>query len=201
MRLALLGPAGDRPDLLEAAVRRLAGAGIDRGVYLGVDGALDGVVRKLAAELVGDNPSDEGLFARAARACAAAGPEAIDAHLAAERRRSALRAFDALPDADTRSVELVDGALAVIIHDKARLDEEDMLPARVLVFGLSRSPVVRQVGQRWFLAPGTFGEAGLMLLEDGDGGLEVHLHDAELAPTRSERLRVGQQARVRVGAP
>jgi hypothetical protein len=200
MRLALLGPVGTDPKTLEAAARFVFGElRVDRAVYLGVDGALDTVVAAWATELVGEDPTEVGVWDRALRACAEAQPEAIDEYVAAEQERRALRAFESLPDGGSRAVEMLGGALAVIIHDKALLDEEDMLPARLLVFGKSRAPVIKQVGQRWFLSPGSFEEAGLMTLDDDGDGIGVTLYDKDLNITRSEQLVLHRGTKLRVG--
>lgn len=200
MRLALLGPAGDDKKALESAARFvLEQLRVDRAVYLGLDGALDEVVAIWAEELVGDDPSEAGIWSRALHACADAPPEVIDEYLAAEQDRRALRAFESLPDAGTRAVEMLGGALAVMIHDKALLDEEDMLPARLLLFGKSRSPVVKQVGQRWFLSPGSFEEAGLMTLDDDGDGISLALYDKHLDVIRTEQLSVAKGSKLRVG--
>jgi hypothetical protein len=200
MRLALLGPAGADKKSLEAAARFvLQQLRVDRAVYLGVDGALDEVVSAWATELVGDDPSEAGVWARSFRACAEAPPETIDEYLSAEQERTALRTFEALPDAGTRAVEMLGGALAVMIYDKALLDEEDMLPARLLLFGKSRSAIVKQVGQRWFLSPGSFDEAGLMTLDDDGDGVALTLYDGKLDLVRSEQLTLSRGAKLRVG--
>ena len=200
MRLALLGPAGDDKKALESAARFvLEQLRVDRAVYLAVDGALDDVVAKWAKELVGDDPSQEGVWARALRACTDAPPEVIDEYLAAEQDRRALRAFESLPDVTTRAVEMLAGALAVMIYDKALLDEEDMLPARLLLFGKSRGPIVKQVGQRWFLSPGSFEEGGLMTLDDDADGIALTLYDKKLDVVRTEQLTVLRGAKLKVG--
>jgi hypothetical protein len=69
----------------------------------------------------------------------------------------------------------------------------------VLLFGRSRAPVVKQVGQRWFLSPGSFGEGGLLTLEDDDDGILLTLFGKDLTPARTERLSTQRAARLRVG--
>jgi len=175
---------------------------VDRAVYLGLDGALDAVVSSWAERLVGENPSEEGVWSRAAKACARGNPDAIDAFLASERERAKLRVFESLPDGETRLVEMLGGALALMIHDKAELNEEDMLPARVLIFGKAKGAVVKQVGQRWFLSAGSFDEAGagIMLLEDLDEGIFLTLFDRACSEVRTERLSTERAAKLKVGA-
>jgi hypothetical protein len=201
MRLALLGPAGDHPEALEAALRFLLESGsVDRAVYLDVDGALDAAIRAWAGRLVGDNPSEAGVWARAARACLRGTPAEIDAYIARERQRTTLRLFESLPDGDTRAVEMLGGALVVMIHDKGQLNEEDMIPARLLLFGKSATPVVKQVGQRWFLSPGSFPAAGLMTLDDDDDGIVLKLFDGDCKEVRTERLSTQRATKLMVGS-
>jgi hypothetical protein len=200
MRLALLGPAGNRTEALAAAARFvLDQLEVDRAMYLGVDGALDAIVTDWAKELVGEDATEEGLWHRSLHACSSAEPDAIDHYIAAERGRAALRRFEALPDAGTRAVEMLGGALAVIIHDKALLDEEDMLPARLLLFGKSSTPVIKQVGQRWFLSPGSFDHAGIMTLDDDGDAIALTLYDAATRVVRNEQLSTRKGAKLRVG--
>jgi hypothetical protein len=199
MRLALLGPAEGNVDALRAAARFvLEGQAVDRAVYLGADGALEGVVAAWAQELVGEDASEDGVFVRAAKTCLSAGPAEIDRYIEGERSRARLRLFESLPETDTRAIEMLAGALVVMIYDKALLDEEDMLPARILIFGKSAQPTVKQVGQRWFLSPGAFGEGGLMMLEDADDAVILTAYDSALRVSRTERLSVQRGAKMKV---
>jgi hypothetical protein len=199
MRLGLLGPADGDLVALEAAARfLLEDVAVDRAVYLGVDGALDQVIQSWATRLVGGDPGDSALWARATERCLSGTPDEIDAYLEAEWARRQLRIFESLPDAATRAVEMLGGALAVMVYDKGDLNEEDMLPARLLLFGKSKSAVVRQVGPRWFLAPGSIRQSGIMTLEDRDDGLHLTLFDGSGTELRTERLSTPRSAKVRV---
>jgi hypothetical protein len=160
---------------------------VDRAVYLGVDGAIDEVVRLWATALVGADPSEAGVWLRA-RACLAAKADEIDDFVSRERERRSLQIFEALPSDGTRIIELLAGQVAVMIHDKDDLDEEDMLPAAYLLFGASREAVVRRIGTRWFLSPGSLEEHGVLLLEERDDAVDLTLYDAHCRPVRTERL-------------
>ena len=200
MRLGLIGPEQDNDEALERVahflVREVA---VDRAVYLDVDHGLERVVSRWAAELVGGDPSDQAVWYRAAERCAHASPSEIDEFIAAERERQALKVFESLPGDGTRVIELLNGRVAVMIHDKADLDEEDMLPASFLVFGASRQPLVKQVGSRWFLSPGTLDHFGVMTLEDREDGVHLTLFDSLCREIRRERLTSERGARLRVG--
>jgi hypothetical protein len=199
MRLALLGPAGEDERALERAVGHLVNQiGVDRGVYLGVDGALDRVVRRLAAQRVSNDPSATAIWERATRHCLEGSPDEIRRFVAAERWLRALGVFASVPSATTRSIELIGGKVAVFVYDKSTLDEEDILPASILAFGKSDQPVMRQIGNRWFLAPGPFDQAGCMLLEDSRDGIFLTLLDASGREHGHERLSVSSGSKVRV---
>ncbi|HMJ11373.1 MAG TPA: hypothetical protein VK524_08190 [Polyangiaceae bacterium] len=178
MRLGLLGPARNREAALDRAARFLRqDIAVDRAIYLGVDTAIDTVIRRWAEELVGGDPDDGALWGRAAERCIHASHEQIDAFLEAERERRCLKVFQSLPGDGTRVIEILNGKVAVMIYDKADLDEEDILPASLLVFGKSQTPLVKQVGSRWFLSPGSFPDAGIMTLEDHEDGIHLTLFD------------------------
>lgn len=197
MRLGLLGPTGPNPEALERAARfLLSSAGAERVVYLGVDGALDLVVERWAAALVGGDPSERAIWQRA-RTCVAAQTGEIERFIARERDRRALRIFESFP-ANARTIEMLNGKLAVLIHDKAQLDEEDMLPAGFLVYGCSKEPLVKEVGRRWFISPGCLERFGVMILEDLEDGVHLGLYDGAGRELHRQRLTAESGARVRV---
>ncbi len=199
MRLGLLGPAVDHEEALERAVQFLfQDIAVDRAVYLGLDQALERVVRRWAERLVGDEPDDSAIWQRAVKACAVATPAEIDSFLVAERERRALSVFESLPGDGKCVIELLNGKIVVMTHDKADLDEEDILPASLLVFGKSAQPLVKQVGSRWFLAPGHLDHFGVMTLEDHDDGIHLTLFDSAGREVRRERLIAARQAKLRV---
>src|SRR5262249_42570467 len=155
MRFGVLGPAnGDLAALEEGASLLLFEYKAEEVIYLGPDDALDRLVLEWAERLVGSDPSQDGIWDRAALRCSWAKADEIDRFLAAELRRERLKALKCLPAATSRTVEIFEGRLAVFLYDKALLDEEDILPATLLVFGKSREPLVRQVGTRTFISPG-----------------------------------------------
>jgi hypothetical protein len=189
MRLGLIGPAHDGDDALERAVQFLSKQeGVQRAIYLGVDQALDRVVSTLAERLVNDNPGDAFVWPRAADRCADGDPGEIDAFIRAERERLSLMVFSALPSEETRLVELLSGKVAVMIYDKARLDEDDIASATLIVFGKSPEPLIKPIGSRWFLSPGPLDAYGIMLLEDSDEGIKLTLFDNDCNVVRSDRL-------------
>ncbi len=199
MRLGLIGPAEENDGALARAAEFLVrDVGVDRAVYLDVDQALDRLVQRWAARLVGGDPSEHAVWERATQRCIDAAPEAIDAFINAEQERLSLQVFESLPGNGARLIELLNGRVAVMIHDKAELDEEDMLPASFLIFGSSRQPLVKRVGSRWFLAPGTLDHFGIMTLEDREDGVHLQQFDSLGREIRSERLSSQRGARLRI---
>jgi hypothetical protein len=201
MRLGLLGPAKrNLPLLRQRAEFVLSTLKAERAVYLGIDDALDEVVSQWALELVKGDPSDAAVWARAAQLCAKGGSSEIGAFLDAERSRQALKALECLPQANARNVELFGTVVAVLIHDKALLTEEDMLPASILVFGRSSEPIIHRIGQRCFVCPGplTHDKGGVALLTDGeDGSVTGVIYGADGTCTMSEVVaQTGRGARM-----
>lgn len=198
MRLGLLGPCGGYERELATAARGLREQhGAERVVYLGADRALDLVVERWVVDLVGGQGTDETLMARATAVCLAAPAEKIGLFIEHEQEREELRMFESLPGSTTRSVELIAGKVAVLVHDKAYLEEEDILPASALVFGKSRGPLLKQIGRRWFLSPGSFPEHGVMLLDDDDGELRASVFSGTLEPGETRILEAPKALRMR----
>lgn len=199
MRLGLLGPSQGHRQALEKAARFLRRElEAERVLYLGADGALDAMVRSWAEQLVGERAGQADLCQRATARCLDASAEEIDEYLAREQERARLRMFASLPDGPIRTVELLAGRVAVLIHDKAFLDEEDILPATWLVFGKNPQPLIKRIGRRWFLSPGSFPASGVMLLDDDEGALTVRTFSPDFQELLSERLEVGREVSLHV---
>src|SRR6185295_3299214 len=79
MRLGLLGPShGDVGALGRGAEFLLNGVRVHRAIYLGNDGTLDRAVAAWARKLVGDDPSDDAAWRRAADIAVEGTPDQID---------------------------------------------------------------------------------------------------------------------------
>ncbi|MBX3260170.1 MAG: hypothetical protein KF782_10810 [Labilithrix sp.] len=191
MRLGLLGPAGgDVGALGRAAEFLLNGVRVHRAIYIGNDGALDRAVAAWARKLVGDDPSDEGAWTRAATVALKGTPQVIDRFVATERARLRLKALEALPEHVARTIEMVGDRVAVLVYDKAELDEEDIVAANILLYGKSEGPQIRKIGARWFVTPGPIGSrgGGLAVLDDEQEEVVVTVYDAAGRPTHREAL-------------
>jgi hypothetical protein len=201
MRFGILGPAkGDLGALARAAKVLLDGVHADKILYLGDDDALDQVITAWARRLVGGDPRDEALLSRAAAACAAANPEQIDRFVAREKARLRFRAFSSLPEAPSRTIEILDSRVILFVYDKAMLDEEDIVAASILVFGKSEGPVLRRVGARTFVSPGPIGceRGGSAVLDDDGGGVKIDLIDASGAIVAQDFVGGPRGGKVRV---
>jgi hypothetical protein len=201
VRLGLLGPAnGDLAALARTAEFLLNGAKVARAIYLGADEAIEDTVALWAESLVGPDPSDDGLWRRAFPMAAGGTPEQLDAFLRAERARQRLKSLERLPPEELRTVEMLGDRVAVLIHDKAMLDEEDIFSANLLVYGKSDSALVKPIGSRWFMTPGPVGGAGggAIVLDDAGDELVATVYDAEGHPARTETLSIRRSTKLSV---
>lgn len=173
-----------------------------RAIYLGADDAMEDTVSLWAESLVGPDASDKGLWDRAFAIAAEGSPQQIETFLRSERARLRLKSLESLPQPELRSVEIFGDRVAILVHDKALLDEEDIFAATFLVYGKSDGPLVKKIGPRWFLTPGPIGhrEGGAIVLDDAADEVVATFYDGEGRAVRSERLPAARQAKLRVKA-
>jgi hypothetical protein len=202
MRLGLLGPAEGNVDGLGRAAELLVDElKVERAVYLGNDAALDEVVAAWAHRLVDGDPSDDAAWSRAARLALAGSPGEIDAFLRKERARQRLRILERLAtSSDARTVEMIGDRVAVLLYDKGSLDEEDIFAASFLVYGKSPEPLVKKVGNRWFLTPGAIGSpgGGIAILDDGAEEIVGSIYSLDGKCTFSETLIVPRATKMKI---
>ncbi len=200
MRLGLLGPARTNATLHRAAEFVLDTARVDRAVYLGDDAALEQTVKSWAERLVGPDPTDEGAFRRGAALALHGTPAEMDRFVSGERARRRLRSLESLPLGDGRTIEMIGDRVAVLIHDKANLDEEDIVSASLLVYGRSEAPVLKKIGARWFISPGAMGcpGGGVAVIEDQDDRIVAEIFDEAGKRTQFESLDLKRKANTRV---
>ena len=201
MRLGLLGPAGgDVGALGRAAEFLLNTARVHRAIYLGNDGALDRAVAAWARKLIGDDPSDDAAWRRAVEIAAKGKPDQIDKFVGLERARLRLKALEALPEEVTRTIEMLGDRIAILIYDKANLDEEDILAANLLFYGKSEGPLVKKIGARWFVTPGPIGSegGGIAVLDDEGEEITIAIHDSVGKPGQTETLTTTRATKMKV---
>jgi hypothetical protein len=201
VRLGLLGPAADDlATLARSAEFLLNGAKVTRAIYLGADDALEETVALWAESLVGADVSDQGLWERAFRVAAEGTPAQIDGFLRGERARLRLKSLESLPATELRSMEMFGDRVAVLIHDKALLDEEDIFSATFLVYGRSDGALIKKIGPRWFLTPGPVGSpgGGALVLDDSNDEVVATLYDANGNEIRAQVLATERTAKLSV---
>lgn len=200
MRLGILGPAqGNLPALARAAQRLLDEVQAEKVLYLAEDGALERVVASWARGIVGEDTEEQSIFERAARKCAQATSEEIDAFVALERARLRLKVLATLP-VGQRTIEILGGRVALFVYDRDGMSDLDMAGAAMLVFGKSEEPVLQRVGTRVFMAPGVIGSksGGALVLDDSGSGIRVEIVNANGAVTLRETI-AGPGAKPRAG--
>ncbi|CAN5289801.1 hypothetical protein BH09MYX1_BH09MYX1_66380 [soil metagenome] len=169
MRIGFLGPADGDLELLERAATFLLEQNVVRVVYLGSDGALDRCVIAWAHRLVGDDPTDEGAWSRAAAVAISGTSDAIDEFVTSERQRMRLRALVSLPDDNPRSFESIGDVAMVMATEGANVDEDDLTNALVVVSGEGDEASFEEHDGRYHLHPGRLrAGAGVAMLETGD---------------------------------
>jgi len=201
VRLGLLGPAnGDLAALAQTAEFLLNGAKVTRAIYLGADEAIEDTVALWAESLVGPDASDQGVWKRAFPVAASGTTEELDTFLRAERARLRLKAIERLPPEELRTVEMLGEHVAVLIHDKALLDEEDIFSATILVYGKSDGALLKPIGSRWFMTPGPAGGpgCGAMVLDDSGEELVAMVYDAEGRMAQRETLSTRRSTKMSV---
>ncbi len=174
-------------------------AKVTRAIYLGADDAMEDTVALWAESLVGPDASDKGLWDRAFAVAAEGSPEQIETFLRRERARMRLKALESLPPKELRSIEMFGDRVAILVNDKAVLDEEDIFAATFLVYGKSDGPLVKKIGPRWFLTPGPIGHGGgAVVLDDSAEDVVATFYDASGNVARSEKLPAPRLAKLSV---
>jgi hypothetical protein len=205
MKLGLLGPhEGEIATLVRAARTLVEVAHVDRAIYLGEDDALERGLAQWTKELVGRDPSDDDLWKVAAELAVTGAPTEIDRFVESERARLRLQVFQTLPGDHARTIEMVSDRVAVLVHEKALLDEEDIYLASFILYGRSDEPVIKRIGARWFITPGKIGttSGGVCVLDDGGEDVTVTLYDPTGKASHHEALTLTRSTKMRVqGGP
>jgi hypothetical protein len=177
----------------------LNSAKVARAIYLGADEALEDTVALWAESLVGSDPSDGRVWDRALEVAKTGTSEQIDTFLRNERARLRLKQLEGLPR-QGRSVEMLGGGLAVLVHDKALFDEEDIFSASLLIYGKSERPLAKRIGPRWFLTPGPIGGAdgGAIVLDDSEDRIVATFLGPGARTVRTETLTLQREVKVNV---
>ncbi len=201
MRIGFLGPSGGDLDALErAATFLLQRENVARAVYLGNDGALDRCVIAWSKRLVGDDPTDEGTWKRAAEVAASGTPDVIDRFVEGERQRLRLRALATLPEGAPYALETLGEVPTLMTYDVTKVTQEDLALAHLVVIGLADAPTLVEHGTRWVLEVGTIGPRGGVAVLDAQSSTSnvVTVYDSserdilhvELTEPRTAKLEI-----------
>ncbi|MFW6050993.1 MAG: hypothetical protein ACODAU_07455 [Myxococcota bacterium] len=198
MRIGVIGPADGHLDVLREAAEFLLGdAGVDQAIYLGMDDAVDQVVQRWSAEVMGGDGEDAFLD-RAAQLALKGTAEDIDALIDADDRRHRLGSLRRLPPPPARAIEMVEDRIVVVVHDKGVLDEEDIANAHVIIYGKSAEPLLKRFGPRCFFTPGPLSDRKVGILEvERDGRTRIGLFEPNGNPVWRETLQ-GRGAKIMV---
>jgi hypothetical protein len=201
MKLGLIGPAEGDVDGLRRAAELLVDVGkVDRAIYLGQDDTLERAIGAWAKGIVGDDPTESGMWRRASELAVVGTPAEIDAFVETERSRIALRVFESIPGGESRTIEIIGDRVAVLVYEKALLDEEDIFAANLILYGKSDEPVVRRIGARWFVTPGRLGATGggSCVLDDGGDDVTLTIYDRAGKACHHEALTLARSTKMRV---
>ncbi len=205
VRIGLASDSFGNLDALGVALDIFARVNADRIFFLGawyadVDAAL--ARRRLGPGAVGDR-ADFLSAVQGALSRAAASPE----HALAEKiARVASRACpEAALGAPLKTVDMVDGRLCCLVHDKADLTRDDIGNATLLFHGNSGQAGLVQIGPRVFVTPGPLRApeaegrpASFAFVDLEPNDLELVVFSAEGAELRRERASFGPGAKVSV---
>lgn len=157
MRIGLASDTFGNVEPLERALDTFARAGVDRVFFLG------GRLADLAAALSRRRGGSRGAAVpRSDAEFLAAVEGALTRHVAAEGDpldgrivRVASRACAEYARPETRKqVDLVEGRICCLVHDKADLSRDDIANATLLFHGNSAHAALVQIGTRFFVTPG-----------------------------------------------
>ncbi len=176
MRLGFIGPAESDLSLLERAVAVLVDdLESDAVVYLADDEALAAFVRRHDAER-----ADLRFEERVARVAATGSPSEIVEVVRALRGTRYLEKLRLLPNPPSKSIEMLDDRIVLLVRHKSSIGEEDVINSNVVVYGDGKELAFKRYGPRCFFCPGPLREGHLGLLDDASEGGGVCLRAVDL---------------------
>src|SRR4051794_14523185 len=139
MKIGLIGPAEDDPQLLREAAEFLLGEmHVDQALYLGAQETARQVADSWAEQIMQGPASSERFLSHAAALALSGDSEALGALLARDRELAKLSALRCLPEPPARGVELFDDKVVLFVHDKSMLDQEDITNALLVIYGRNK---------------------------------------------------------------
>lgn len=212
MRIGLASDCFGNVEDLARALERFVSEKVDRIFFLGgrygdVDAAV-GRMKERRKEVTADE-GDEGFLEvfRVVLSAHAVGPDEESERLRRKIIRVASRACPEyeVGSAPKKLMELVEGHVACLVHDKSELTRDDITNAPLLFHGNSAQAAVVQIGPRVFITPGhlrspapegrpaTFGivdldSRSLTLVVYGTDGNELRREQADLGGGRAKMV-------------
>lgn len=212
MRIGLVSDCYGNVEPLARALERFLADGMDRIFFLGgryadVDAAIGRVHAGSGGEPVAEG--DEG-FLGVFRVVLAEHAVGADDDRAKLRRRIVRVASRACPEYEAGSapkklMELLEGHVACLVHDKSELTRDDISNAPLLFHGNSAQAAVVQIGPRIFITPGHLRApppegrpATFCELELEPRSLTLVVFDTEGRELRRERADLGGRSKMMV---
>lgn len=206
MRIGLASDSQGSLDALERALDAFVRLRVDRVFFLG------GRLADLDAVLARRRGAPDAPVPRTDSEFLAAFEEALARHAATEPFagrivRVASRACPEYADGAAgcrKQMDLVEGRICCLVHDKAELTREDIGNATVLFHGNADRAALVQIGPRYFVTPGWLGarpggaDATFCVLEMTPADLALEVYSADGAALRTERASFAAGARMSV---
>jgi predicted phosphodiesterase len=211
MRIGLASDSYGNVDDLARALERFVAAGVDRIFFLGgrfadVDAAVARMKFGTGQAPVAAPGADPFLAAfRGALAAHVSGDEEARTKL---RQRIVRVASRACPEYESGSaprkvMDLLEGHVACLVHDKSELSRDDITNAVLLFHGNSAQAAVVQIGPRCFVKPGHLRTpapdgrpASTAVLELEPRALTLVVHDMAGQELRRERADLGGRSKM-----
>jgi predicted phosphodiesterase len=163
VRIGLASDSLGNVDALERALELFERAQVDRVFFLGgrvadVDAAL---ARRAGGSRDAPVPASDAEFLAAVRGALERQDAAVRDPLDGRIVRVASRAC---PEYETgkvprKQVDLVEGRISALVHDKAELTRDDIANAALIFHGNTVAPALVQIGPRCFITPGHLRDA------------------------------------------
>ncbi len=209
MRIGLASDTYGNLEPLETALDLFAREGVDRVFFLGgrvadVDAAL---ARRSGGSRDAEVPRSDSEFLAAVEAALLRSAAAPADPLAGKVARIASRACPeyASGAVPRKQMDLVEGKICCLVHDKADLTRDDIANATVLFHGNSGKPGLVQIGPRFFLTPGHLRAPApegrpptFALLDFAPGGLALAVYSAAGVKLAEERVSFGAGGKMAV---
>jgi predicted phosphodiesterase len=213
LRVGLASDSFGNLDALGVALDIFARVGAERIFFLGgwyadVPAAL---ARRRAAASPGPDaaagsPVDGGDFLAAVRSSLSHATATMGDALAGRITRVASRACPEVAlGAPTKTVDMLEGLLCCLVHDKADLTREDISNASLLFHGKSETAALVQIGPRVFMTPGSLNAraaegrpATFAFLDLQPPEVELVVFSGDGAELRRERATLASGAKVSV---